>query len=353
MQNQPERLASLLDSIGRPKEIVRIVRLGKNRARINCRDNKTHQGFSPEIVIVDRARIIEDGGKAVKAATLRPGIATWFSSSANRPPILVSVSRAYKHISKARVYHGPNNGVIPSPADPRWSQLEDLMTADLTWDSGAGWLAEHTPTNNPHKPVPNHHPNTQSQLNHTGQKVGYLRVSTQDQNLERQRQLIGKVDQEFSDQLSAASQAPRPGLHNCLMYLRSGDTLVVASIDRLSRSLIDLKHIIAQIHDKGASCEFIKEGLLFSPDATDPQSTLMLGILGSFAEFERAIIKERQAEGIAIAKQKGKYQGRKKTLTSHQIADLHRRAQTDEPRSHIAASLGISRATLYRYLNQS
>ena len=87
-----------------------------------------------------------------------------------------------------------------------------------------------------------------------------------------------------------------------MAYVRDGDELVVSSIDRLARSLTDLRGLVDELTDKGVTVTFLHENLSFSKGATDPRADLMLGILGSFAEFERAIIRERQAEGIALAK---------------------------------------------------
>lgn len=119
------------------------------------------------------------------------------------------------------------------------------------------------------------------------------------------------MDREFVDKLSARSRADRPGLQACIDYLRGGDELQVASIDRLARSLVDLRQVIDQITAKAASVRFLKESLTFSAEESDPRSLLMLGVLGSFAEFERSIIRERQAEGTALTKKASKYTGRK------------------------------------------
>lgn len=183
-----------------------------------------------------------------------------------------------------------------------------------------------------------------------GQRFSYLRVSSTDQNLARQRAMIGAVDKEFIDELSARSRANRPGLDNCIDYLRDYDELYVASIDRLARSLVDLRGIIDQITAKGASVHFFKENLTFSKDSTDPRDTLMLSILGSFAEFERSIIRERQAEGIALAKKAGKYKGRKRALTPEKVEEARQRVAAGESKVAIAKDLGVGRATLYRAL---
>ena len=180
--------------------------------------------------------------------------------------------------------------------------------------------------------------------------MGYLCASSTDQNLARQREALGALDREFVDELSARSRAHRPGLEECLAYLRTGDELLVASIDRLARSLVDLRIIIDQVTAKGASVHFLKEGLVFSTTNQDPRATLMLGILGSFAEFERSIIRERQAEGIALAKKAGKYTGRKKALSPEQVAHARRRVEAGESKTAIAQDLGVGRATLHRAL---
>lgn len=126
----------------------------------------------------------------------------------------------------------------------------------------------------------------------------------------------------------------------------------MASIDRLARSLIDLKQLITEITDEGVTVVFHKEGLRFAADTDDPTANLMLGVLGSFAEFERAIIRERQAEGIALAKKAGKYTGRPKALSDEQVAEARRRVQEGESKVSIAEDLGIGRSTLYRALAQ-
>lgn len=184
-----------------------------------------------------------------------------------------------------------------------------------------------------------------------GQRVSYIRVSTAEQNLARQREIIGAVDREFQDKISACSRADRAGFEDCIGYLREHDQLVVASIDRLARSLADLQGLIDQITDKSVSVHFIKENLTFSAESSDPRARLMLGILGSFAEFERSIIRERQAEGIALAKKVGKYKGRKHALSPEKVEEARRRADAGESKVAIAKDLGVSRATVYRALS--
>lgn len=192
-----------------------------------------------------------------------------------------------------------------------------------------------------------------SQTGTHGQRVGYVRVSTLEQTNLRQEELMnasGGVDRVFSDKASARSQAGRQGLAECIAYVREGDELVVSSIDRLARSLADLREVIDTVTDKGVTVTFLHEGLSFSKDTADPRADLMLGILGSFAEFERALIRERQTEGIAIAKRAGKYKGRKRALSPSQVQELRQRVSAGESKAALAREFGVSRPTLYRAL---
>ena len=181
-----------------------------------------------------------------------------------------------------------------------------------------------------------------------GQRVAYVRVSAADQNEARQLEAVGECDQVYVEKQSARSRADRVKLAECIRYLRDGDELVVASMDRLARSLVDLKQIVGEITAKGASVEFVHERATYAAGAQDPRADLMLSLLGAFAEFERAIIRERQAEGIAIAKAKGKYKGRKRVLTDKQIDKARARVEAGEGPSAIARDLGVGRSTLYR-----
>ena len=189
-----------------------------------------------------------------------------------------------------------------------------------------------------------------------GQRVGYIRVSSSDQSPERQIEALnnsGKIDRLFEDKISGRSRQERPGLTECIAYLRDGDELIVASIDRLASSLVDLRNLVDEMTNKGVTVRFIHENLTFTHDGEDARSNLMLSILGSFAEFERAIIRERQAEGIALAKKEGRYPGRKKSLTSEQADEIRRRVVAGESKSALSQELGIARTTLYRYIKDS
>ena len=185
----------------------------------------------------------------------------------------------------------------------------------------------------------------------SGQRVAYVRVSSVDQNAARQLEVVGECDEVFTEKMSARSRADRPALAAMLRHIRGGDTVVVASMDRLARSVRDLEDLVADIRAEGASVTFLKEQLTFSPDATDPRADLWLHVLGGIAQFERAIIRERQAEGIALAKKKGKYDGRKRALTAQQVEQARERIAAGEAKAAVAREFGIARSTLYAALN--
>lgn len=152
------------------------------------------------------------------------------------------------------------------------------------------------------------------------QRIGYIRVSTEEQNTERQLDGVS-LDRVFTDKASGGT-AHRPALEELLAYIREGDTLIVHSMDRLARNLDDLRRIVGDLTSRGVRIEFVKEGLAFTGDDS-PMATLLLSVMGAFAEFERALIRERQREGIAIAKQKGVYKGRKRSLTGEQVSNWY------------------------------
>lgn len=181
------------------------------------------------------------------------------------------------------------------------------------------------------------------------QRVGYKRVSSVDQNTARQLDGV-ELDRVFEDKASG-KDTNRPALLDAIKYLREGDTLIVHSMDRLARNTEDLLRIVRELNDKGASVEFVKERLTFSGNGADPMAQLMMTMLGGFAQFERSIILERQREGIAVAKSNGAYKGRKPALTAEQVAQLTARATAGEKKALLAREFGISRETLYRYLN--
>ena len=188
----------------------------------------------------------------------------------------------------------------------------------------------------------------------TGKRIGYVRVSSVDQNDERQ--LVGiDLDKTFSDKASG-KDTNRPKFRAMMEFVRDGDHVFVHSMDRMSRSLRDLQEVVDQLTGKGISVTFVNENLTFEPPAsgTDAHktaySTLMLQLLGAVGQFERALIKERQREGIAIAKAKNLYKGRKPALDKAAVARLKELVANGESKANIAKKLGISRASVYVYL---
>jgi len=180
-----------------------------------------------------------------------------------------------------------------------------------------------------------------------GKRVGYIRVSTLDQNTERQLDGV-EVDKVFTDRASG-KDVNRPQLQAAIDYLRDGDVLVVHSMDRLARNLDDLRKIVTDLTGKGVIVEFLKERLTFTEEE-NAMSRLLLSVMGAFAEFERALIRERQREGIEIAKKAGVYKGRKPALTADRIEELKKRSASGEKKSALAREFGISRETLYQYI---
>lgn len=183
------------------------------------------------------------------------------------------------------------------------------------------------------------------QVQERGMDIGYIRVSSYDQNISRQLEGI-RLDRVFTETLSG-KDVFRPALVQCLTALREGDTLHVHSIDRLTRNLQDLLALLSELIGKGVSVRFHKEKLSFSGESS-PFQKLHLHIIGAVAEFERAFIRERQREGIALAKLKGKYKGRKSTLTARQVEEIALRLARRERATVIAKDYGVSRQTIYR-----
>ena len=178
-------------------------------------------------------------------------------------------------------------------------------------------------------------------------RVGYVRVSSIDQNTVRQ--LDGQeLDKVFTDKASG-KDTKRPQLQACLEYLREGDLLMVHSMDRLARNVDDLRRMVQELTAKGVQVQFVKEGLLFTGDDS-PMSNLLLSLLGAVGEFERSLIRERQREGIALAKRAGVYKGRKRALTAVQVQEIRSRVGAGSRKSGLAVEYGVSRQTLYAAL---
>ncbi|MHA2790222.1 recombinase family protein (plasmid) [Corynebacterium sp. S7] len=386
----------LNEDLRTPQEEIQIVRKHKHTTTIQRRVQRGHRWVWDSMTQkVATERVLDDDAARWRAFENNPKLATW-RSTLGKPQALVKIHRFYKYVTKAQVYYGRDDAGVT-----RWGEIEEISSPDVVRDGGAGWgfhppaweTTHDTPVDGQASQADGHAteidsgaaaattetndaataiaatPAPAADATHvtdspaspalavpapppTGQKVSYLRVSSKDQSIARQREALAHlgIRKEFVDEISARSRADRPGLEACLEYLRDGDELHVASIDRLARSLIDLKELVTELTNQGVTVVFHKEGLRFAADTDDPTANLMLGVLGSFAEFERAIIRERQAEGIALAKKAGKYTGRPKALSDKQVADARRRIAGGESKTSVAEGLGIGRSTLYRYL---
>jgi DNA invertase Pin-like site-specific DNA recombinase len=182
----------------------------------------------------------------------------------------------------------------------------------------------------------------------TGKKIGYVRVSSFDQNPERQLEGV-ILDKKFTDKASG-KDSNRPALRELLNYAREDDTIIVHSMDRLARNLDDLRQIVQNLNKQKIKIQFIKENLIFTGEDS-PMSNLLLSVMGAFAEFERSLIKERQKEGIELAKAKNLYKGRKPSLNAEQVNLIKQQIHLGIPKAKIARDFKISRRTLYMYIN--
>ena len=192
--------------------------------------------------------------------------------------------------------------------------------------------------------------------------IAYYRVSTDRQGqsglgLEAQRSAViqhiagnGELVAEFTE-IESGKKNDRPQLVAALSACRKQKArLLIAKLDRLARNLDDLRRLVTDLTGKGVRVEFIKEGLTFTGEA-NAMNRLLLSMLGAVAEFERELIRERQAEGIALAKERGVYKGRAKALNPEQVAEAQERVSQGIPKAKVARDLGVSRQTLYSALS--
>jgi DNA invertase Pin-like site-specific DNA recombinase len=177
--------------------------------------------------------------------------------------------------------------------------------------------------------------------------IGYARVSTDDQNLDLQRDALKSAGCEeiFTDQVSG-TKAKRPGLEAALFHLRSSDTLVVWRLDRLGRSLRHLIDTVTDLQERGIGFKSLTESI----DTTTSGGKLVFHIFGALAEFEREIIRERTQAGLRAARARGRYGGPKHKLTKKQVDIARQLWESKTPVNEICETLGISRATFYRYV---
>ena len=184
----------------------------------------------------------------------------------------------------------------------------------------------------------------------TGQRVGYRRVSSAGQCLDRQE--LEGCDKIFEEEASGASRDKRPALAQMIGYVREGDEVIVHSIDRLARSLQDLQAIIEELTAKGVRIRFLKEGLEFGGGKDNPSGVLMMQLLGAISQFERTLIRNRQKEGIQAAKKrKGHHHGRKPSIDKETVIGAWETAPTSSL-ADIAKEVGCSRSTAHRILSQ-
>lgn len=180
-------------------------------------------------------------------------------------------------------------------------------------------------------------------------RIAYIRVSTEEQNTARQRELFKdlKIDKYYEEKVSGKNIKDRPELIKMMDYVREGDVVIVESISRFGRSLQDLLTLIEQLNQKGVQFKSLKEGDI---DTTTPTGKLIFSIFSSLAEFERETIKQRQAEGIAIAKANGKYKGRAKiSYDYNDFVSLYNRWQDGEiQKKYMCKKLNMSLPTLNR-----
>lgn len=189
----------------------------------------------------------------------------------------------------------------------------------------------------------------QEEKEFVGQIVGYARVSAVDQNVSRQvKALEVECDKIFVEKVSAAKTSNRPQFQEMMRYLRDGDVLQVTSADRLARSTRDLLDVVQSLKDRGVQVEFLDNPAL---NTDTPQGEFMLTILAAVAQLERSIIRERQAEGIAIARAAGKYD-RAPKLSPEQAREVRRLDALGVPKTAIARKLKCSRHTVYAVLDR-
>ena len=186
-------------------------------------------------------------------------------------------------------------------------------------------------------------------------RIGYVRVSSLDQNPDRQIEDLKAQQAEkiFMDKVSGKN-TDRPELQRMLSFIREGDTLIVHSLDRLARNLADLLTMVQDLTCRGVSVIFLNERLSFEAGAdASPTSKLMLSMIGAFAEFERSMIRCRQAEGIALAKERGVYKGRPRSISDETLETVNALVEQGVPLATAAKKVGISRSTVYRYLQMN
>ncbi|RKD26515.1 resolvase [Ammoniphilus oxalaticus] len=181
--------------------------------------------------------------------------------------------------------------------------------------------------------------------------IGYARVSTGLQNLDLQKDALMQYGCEkiFYDKISGAKRQ-RPGLEETLQYAREGDTIVVWRLDRLGRNMQDLIQIVNTLNERGVGFHSLQENLTM--DKSNATGQLMFHLFAAFAEFERNLIEERSAAGRAAARARGRLGGRPKKYGSKDIEMMKALIDNGTPIKDVAERWGVSRTTIYRYLEK-
>ncbi|EBK9170966.1 recombinase family protein [Salmonella enterica] len=180
-------------------------------------------------------------------------------------------------------------------------------------------------------------------------RIGYIRVSTNDQNTDLQRNALisAECEQIFDDKMSGA-KANRPGLKRALKALKTGDTLVVWKLDRLGRSVKNLVTLIAELHERGVHFQSLTDSI----DTSTPMGRFFFHVMSALAEMERELIVERTNAGLAAARAQGRVGGRRSVLQPDQIAQINRLIKNGYPRKQLAIIYGVSLSTIYKYSTQ-
>lgn len=181
----------------------------------------------------------------------------------------------------------------------------------------------------------------------TGKVIGYARVSSTEQKLDTQLDALKHCDKIFQEKVSGTkSKDNRPELAKLLEYVREGDTVVITRLDRLARNVFHLKSIVELLESKGVGLKVLNQKEI---DTTTSTGKLMFNMLAAIAEFETELRKERQMDGILLAKQEGRYTGRKRTIDRDKVRELRENGLSMD---RIAADLGVSKSAVHKILSQ-
>lgn len=180
----------------------------------------------------------------------------------------------------------------------------------------------------------------------TGKVIGYARVSSTEQKLDSQLDKLKDCDKVFQEKVSGTKgKDNRPELAKLLEYVREGDVVVITRLDRLARNVFHLKSIADLLDGKGVGLKVLEQDI----NTTTSTGKLMFNMLAAIAEFETELRKERQMDGIALAKEEGRYTGRKRTIDRDKVRELRENGLSMDK---IAAELGVSKSAVHKILSQ-